>query len=173
MPGVSVSGGGGGGEEGAGGGSRRKTSSQSSGGGVSTGRTKRLDSEILSEDRRSSRQASSGAAAPPPPPVPPPDSSEVSGRPGKVMASRLAWSSFWLRCHSASPGASAAPGGENGHGRPTEAARVEAPLVQGRSLLLLAGRSLRVTGLVREEPASCEVSAGWLLLLLVLGPLWE
>lgn len=132
--------------EGGGGGSRRKTSSQSSSRSVSTGPTERFDSEILSEDRRSSRQASSSAA--------PPESSQVFVRPGKVMASRLAWSSLWLRCHSAPPGGSAAPGGENGHGRPTEAARVEAPLVRGRSLLLLAGRSLRVTGVVREEPAS-------------------
>lgn len=160
--GVSMSGGGGGGRGGGGGGgSRRKTSSlSSSSGSVSAGTVKRLDSEILNEERRSSRQAPSCAVPPPSSPssllsAPPvPDSSEVCVRLGKVMESRLAWSSLWLRCHSTASKVSGAPGGENGHGRPTEAARVEAPLVRGRSLLLLAGRSLRVTGVLREEPAS-------------------
>lgn len=42
--------------------------------------------------------------------------------PGKMMASRLAWLSFSLACHSAVP---LSCGGEKGQGSPTEAARVE------------------------------------------------
>lgn len=72
------------------------------------------------------------------------------GVPGKVMASRLAWLSRSLACHSALP-LSRAPGGERGEGRPTEAAKVEVLLALCRSLSLC--RSLQVTG-VWEEPGS-------------------
>lgn len=88
------------------------------------------------------------------------------GVPGKVMASRLAWLSRSLACHSALP-LSRAPGGERGEGRPTEAAKVEVLLALCRSLSLC--RSLQVTG-VWEEPGSCEGPAGWTEFRLFLEP---
>ena len=74
----------------------------------------------------------------------------VCGRPGKVMASRLAWLSLSLACHSV-PLPPGVPDGEKGQGRPTDAARVEVLLARCRSLFLC--RSLRVTG-VWEEAGS-------------------
>lgn len=76
--------------------------------------------------------------------------SPVSGMPGKVMATKLAWLSLSLACHSALP-PSCVPDGEKGQGRPTEAAKVEVLLALCRSPFLC--RSLRVTG-AREEPGS-------------------
>lgn len=48
----------------------------------------------------------------------------VCGMPGKVMASRLAWLSLSLTRHSVLP-PSWVLDGEKGHGRPTEAAKLE------------------------------------------------
>lgn len=59
----------------------------------------------------------------------------VCGRPGKVMASRLAWLSLSLACHSV-PLPPGVPDGEKGQGRPTDAARVEVLLARCRSLFL-------------------------------------
>lgn len=78
-----------------------------------------------------------GEVSPTPSPVP------VCGMPGKVMASKLAWLSLSLACHSMLP-LSCVLDGEKGQGRPTEAAKVEVLLARSRSPFRC--RSLRVTG---------------------------
>lgn len=80
-----------------------------------------------------------------------PSPAPVCGTPGKMMASKLAWLSLSLTCQSVLP-SSLVPHGEKGHGRPTEAAKVEVLLARCRSLVLLC-RSLRGVE-VLEEPVS-------------------
>lgn len=80
-----------------------------------------------------------------------PSPAPVCGTPGKMMASKLAWLSLSLTCQSVLP-SSLVPHGEKGHGRPTEAAKVEVLLARCRSLVRLC-RSLRGVE-VLEEPVS-------------------
>lgn len=77
----------------------------------------------------------------------------VCGFPGKVIASRLSLS---LACHPVSP-PSWIPGGEKGHGRPTEAAKVEV-LARWRSQFLCL--SLRLTGVYEEPVSRVKTQAG-------------